>query len=241
MIAGIDGCPEGWFVVLVKDQTYTATVIQDIEEIQSLNLKRAYVDMPMGLSDAHCQRTIEQPMRKLLKKRHSTVFTPPVRAAIYLDDYQEALAVNRKITAAHDPGLARGISKQAFNIRGKICQVDQLLQANKSMRTVFYESHPEICFSMLNAGEPLSTKKNRVAGRIERLNLIQPYLPKGIRAQQLFENWRSDFSQKEVRSDDIVDALVLALLCAQLKHSKPPQLQDDTKEDSLGIPIRIAY
>lgn len=250
---GIDGCKSGWFAVVAQGDTYTAARFDTLAEIVAPHpTATILIDMPIGLADAHTPRTIEKKMRKLLAPlRHSSVFTPACRKAVYLTNYAKANHTNRT-------EIGKGLSKQAFYLGRKIVEVDQLLRANPQFVGHIHEAHPEICFAGLNASKdkegrptlrPMSLPKahrTRTNGctthsGIElRLHVLTKTLPI---AKQLYKQWLQAHKRKDVARDDIVDALCLAHT-AQLamRHQRDFfWLQDANAQDTHNLPIKLAY
>jgi len=143
---GVDGCKAGWFVAKQCGRTGTIAtkVIGRFEDL--LEWKRANaivaVDMPIGLS-SNGVRTCDTLARKILgRPRASSVFTPPIRAALVSSSYEEACAVNQAVTG-------KRISIQAFHIRNKIAEVDDMLRTLADEDVRVFEVHPELSFMHL--------------------------------------------------------------------------------------------
>ena len=82
-------------------------------------------------------------------------------------DYRDALARARDATGI-------GLSKQAWNLVGKIRELDALVSPDLQPRVS--EAHPESSFAEL-AGAPLTTRKSTPDGRDERTRLLLPSFP----------------------------------------------------------------
>lgn len=221
---GIDGCPGGWMVVARRQELWFAAVYPTILSIyeQYGSNSRYLIDMPMGLADKKVSRTIETELRKKLSPvRHQSVFTPPVRDAVYTPGYKEALSINRSLTG-------KGISIQAWNISKKIRELDQFLIKNHEARVLFYESHPELCFHQLNQG-PVYDTKHTAAGRQMRKLILFKNAPD---IAQII-----DSVPEGAAETDLLDASVLALTAG----SRLSFIINSIDMDSKGIPIRLAY
>lgn len=205
LVVGIDGCKFGWVAVGLKlDGTFYVSKHKTINEIfeKYSNAKRFLVDMVIGLSDASHPRDIEQLAREKLKpNRTSSVFTPPCRKAVYSESYEQAKTINIE-------ELGKSISIQAWNIVAKIKELDVFLLKNKSLQKRIWEAHPEICFAALNNGKPMLYKKSIKEGAEERLAILQKTNPI---SKEIFQKGINDFLRKEVKKDDLLDAICLAV------------------------------
>ncbi len=117
--------------------------------------------MPIGLPDDGV-READECARKELGPRRSTVFITPVRRAFEGATHAEANEINREITG-------KGISAQAFALKGKVLEVDEWVRRSRSRRIV--EVHPELSFAELGDG-PLDTTKASWAYMEKRRGLL---------------------------------------------------------------------
>lgn len=172
IVAGVDGCKAGWFVVLwnVDENTFTCRAAPDIWAVHALaaSAQAIAVDIPIGLLDraAPGGRACDNLARTMLgPKRASSVFSPPVRAALECAVYTDALKANR-----NSSDRALGISKQCFAILPKIREVDRFMTPGRQ-RSVF-EVHPELCFLRMNNGQPMTFGKRSPEGMAARKELL---------------------------------------------------------------------
>lgn len=223
-LLGIDGCKAGWCVVFKINQRIACRVIKDLEELDTSSIKRCLIDMPIGL---HPLRHIDSDLRNRLKPhRHHSVFSVPVREAVYAPNYEEA-------KKEHIQACGKSISIQSWNICAKIKSLDLFLQKTNS-ENCFEESHPEYCFYLLNNVTHLQHKKSTKEGQAERLNILQKYSKD---AQVCFETAMTNYKRSELKADDILDALVLFIA-----NSLPLGfIANEPRYDSKGIAMRIAY
>lgn len=122
IVAGADGCPAGWVLVLwqgPEGPPPQARLMKKLSEVLTWDERPAFlaVDMPIGLPEKAERggRLCEREARARLGQRQSSVFSTPARAALAAEEFQEACRLNR---AHSDP--PRGVSKQCFNIFPKI-------------------------------------------------------------------------------------------------------------------------
>lgn len=197
---------------------------------------RFLVDMPVGLlpvknrPDIHTiQRNCDMKARKILGKKHSSIFTPPCRQVLYEKNYDTASATNYSITG-------KKISRQSWNIVPRIKEVDEYLHKHRQAESFILESHPEIAFQKLNLHIPLQYSKKSTEGIQERLAILSKYMPE---AKTIFMQAASDKTLRgKVRKDDIVDALVLCVLNYQ-QGSNLCNITDEDQEDEMGLRMGI--
>jgi predicted RNase H-like nuclease len=228
---GIDACKKGWIIIQIdQNYSYKWDVISNIEEL-FIESNPIYIDIPIGLADTNVKREIDQIAKSKLKPyKASSIFIPPNRNAIYASSYIEAKQINIKETG-------KSISIQSWNICPKIKEVDRFIQKIKGGNP-FKESHPELCFTILNAGKPLKSKKSAIEGQNDRLNLLSKYYTKTL---VLFNEISSNTLRKNVKPDDILDAMCLAI-SALISNEKPMKKITGTHlVDSNGIEIALYY
>lgn len=198
-LAGVDGCKAGWVVVEGRFDggvcgPLEVRIARDLDAVcaQGRNPERVALDMPVGLLEARRTggRECDQETRKRLKKRASSVFSPPVRPLLQAQSWDEA--------------RGGGISIQAWGIVPKIRAVDQWMTPQRQERV--FEAHPELAFALL-AGAPMNHNKAKPEGRAERLALLRRFLPE---VDRLVEP--HPFLKKDVAGDDLLDACVLLLV-----------------------------
>ena len=120
------------------------------------------------------------------------MFLTPVRPALSKPDHLQASALNRQLAGS-------GISRQAFNLRDKILQVDRWLP---TALCPVVEVHPELSFGEM-AGAPLADSKSTWAGAVTRHRLL---------AAQGIELCLNDLglAGQQVGVDDVLDATAVA-------------------------------
>lgn len=222
--AGIDGCRGGWIVAYTDQHSIVVNWIGSLYELKELGIRFCLIDMPIGLS---AERHIDQDLRQVLKPvRHHSVFSTPVRAAVYSDDYVLAKSINKEATG-------KSISIQSWNICPKIKEVDLFIQDTSNDFTAI-ESHPEYCFYRLNQNKHLQHKKSTPAGVDERIKLLHTYKAEYTKA---FELALKSFPRKAVKADDILDALCLHLT----GQHELGYIKNEPIKDEKGITMQIAF
>lgn len=223
-VIGVDGCPQGWITATV-DFTHNSAgipVVTDIHFDVHSHLATVLadesaavigIDIPIGLPGESGTRLCDVEARKILRPFGSRVFPAPARVALpFVDDYTRACEVSR-----HECG--RALSRQTWNILGKIAETDELAD---DLRIV--EVHPEVSFTYMN-GEVIAERKKTAAGRQHRLKAAYRWLP------QVFHI---------PRGDDAVDALACAWTAMRITAGSAVTLPSDPPPlDALGRPMRI--
>ena len=156
---------------------------------------------------------------------------PSEHAAAHPKDYRGALAVERRFAG-------KGISRQAFAISAKIAEVDAAMRSRDINTTPeVREVHPELCFWALNDRQPMRSSKKRTAGVNERLEVLGSIEP---RSREIYEGAGSKFRRKTVGRDDIVDALVAALV-ARERVDRLTSVPDVPPGDAKGLLMEMVF
>ncbi len=204
---GVDGCKAGWFAVRIADSEPPR-----LEVFESIGLlwqgwsseaDLTLIDIPIGLADSTASRACDREARGLLgAPRASSVFNPPVRACLAAESWSEAAELNAA-------ACGRRISQQTWGIIPKIREVDSFVRSDTGRQARLREVHPEVLFYFLNGRRPTLTKKSRTVGVRERLALLDRVLPQ---ATELAEAAFAAFPRKHVARDDVLDAMVAAVV-----------------------------
>jgi predicted RNase H-like nuclease len=228
-VAGVDGCPAGWLAVAIDgDDRAEAFVVRRFAElVERTPAARILVDMPIGLPERAARRVEREARTRLGRLRAASVFAVPSRAAVYAGGYAETCAANAA-------GLGVRVSRQAWNICGKIRELDELLAAQPALAARVLESHPEVCFHAL-AGRPMRHSKRCVAGREERLAVLAGCWPP---AAALYAEAAAAHSRRDVALDDIPDAIALAV-CA--RSATLERIPVEPEHDARGLPMQMCY
>ncbi len=242
-LAGVDGCPSGWAVVLRHLSGAHPPRLEVFERLNDLvNGPDApavvAIDMPIGLPERAGLggRGPERAVRPLLGARQSSVFSVPSRAAVHAapdlaapDAYRTTCAV---ALATSDP--PRQISKQCFHILGKIREVDAVMTSGPKSR--IHEVHPEVAFWQLAGGQvmrlPKKVKNRRnPEGLAERIDVLV-----GLGYDRAFLEGPCP---RGVGRDDLIDAAVAALIAERLHRGEARPFPNPPERDGLGLPIAI--
>jgi predicted RNase H-like nuclease len=206
---GADACKGGWLLAMVSSGEYHYQFCRDFNQLMQKveTNSRILVDIPIGLLSRENVLTGVRPCdsaaRKMLGKKHSSIFNPPCFEALYEKTYHDASRVNYEI-------LGKKLSIQSWNIVPKIQDVNSFLQLNPQWRDKVFESHPELSFQFLNNNFPLQYSKKTKEGIIERIAILEKYWPF---AATVFKKMENDQALRgKALKDDMVDALCLSVL-----------------------------
>jgi predicted RNase H-like nuclease len=161
-------------------------------------------------------------LRKLLPGKASSVFPTPCRPALLCTTHAEANAVSKP--------LGIGINQQTFHLFPKMREVDELLRANRKLRRIVYEAHPELAFTRMNGGMPVLSKKRQPQGRADRLKLLARH---GFRT-------RID-RLSGAAPDDILDAIAICRTATLIAAGTATRLGPAKLRDSRGLPMNIWF
>ena len=232
---GIDGCKKGWVAVRITEDDFEIEVFDNIETLCSrYKDSNLIIDMPIGLPENIGDIRPEREARKILGSRSCCVFNTPCRQAVYEDDYDRANEINKEI-------LGKGLSKQSFSIFTKIREIDEFLYKNPNYKNKIVESHPEVCFAMLNFNEknplPIIENKKTKEGMNKRLDLLSEYDDKTEEIKSII------FSNQILKNmkDDIVDALCLAVVGKLGIENGFITIPENPMKDSKNIIMQMVY
>lgn len=236
-IAGIDGCRAGWMAIVFHRGRWDYNFCKDLTGFYQTHseVESVLIDMPIGLVEQGSEgRACDRLARRHLSPfRHSSIFTPPCRQALY-GDLEQASAINFKHTG-------KKLSRQSINIIPKIREVDEfLLQLPPSERPRFEEAHPELIFYGLNGEQALQASKKTKEGIQDRLRLITNHFPA---LESLYTTVLEQTRRKDILADDIVDAMSLAT-AALLKQQAPQswrQFPNPVVYDGKGLPMQLGF
>ena len=234
-LAGVDGCPAGWVVVLAKDApggpSPRLLICRDCDEVLALEPPPTImvVDIPIGLLDRYQPggRLCDREARRLLGPRRSSVFSPPIRPALSATTYEQARRFH--------------LSRQAFNILPKIRDTDRVM--TPARQNLIYESHPELAFFSL-AGEPMTHNKKKLPGRLERLKALKKASESTScrlfeRIDAFFDIDQGRFPRRCVAVDDILDAYAMLWVALRIRNGQADRMPAEPPRDAKGLRMEI--
>ena len=226
-ILGIDGSKSGWIGVkqnLNHEGSSEILFSNKLIDFLSPDIKLIIIDMPVGLDNNIQQggRLVDKEARKQLLKRKSSIFNAPIRDVLKAKSYNEANSISKS------KGL--GISKQSWNLVPKINELDQIMQIK--IRPQIYESHPELCFQIMNDGVLKFSKKEKM-GIKERKNIL---IKNGLDREFLDNSLKKN---KNFQPDDFLDACALSWTAKRIINKQNIDLPEDPEIDELGIIMQM--
>jgi len=241
-VAGVDGCRAGWIAAMLNLESgewcfhYAASLAAIADAPQ--RSKVIAIDMPMGFLERAEPggRACEREARRLLKGKTSSVFAVPVRAVLASPTYLHALAANR---ASSDHGL--GLSKQAWHLVPKMCELDALLESRAALRKRVFEAHPELAFARLNEGAPVLASKKTEEGRRQRLALLAAAGFKQADSRWAEHRTAHKLRRADVADDDAYDALAVCVTARRIARHDAIVLPSKPGRDSRGIEMAVRY
>ena len=249
---GVDGCKAGWIGVGLDDSGVARVKVRgEFSEILECfgDACLILVDMPIGLpkDGAPTYRCCDNKARGKLKGRESSVFRVPSREFLagFLDSKSRCQTWeygDAKKWIKDNYQDAKLISQQAFHIVKKIIEVDKVLKPrDKSTLPKVREAHPEVCFWALNNENVVLNSKKDGWGFIERFRLVKRLIP-DTDVDGIFVKVRREHSKSKVGSDDVLDALALAVTAKiGCMNDSLQTLPENPPPDSKGLPMEMVY
>lgn len=231
MSVGIDGCKGKWLAVELSDNGFCVRLFDNINYVSShyKNADCIMIDMPIGLAESKADIRPDEELRKNLKGKASSVFNTPCRQSVYETGYEKSSVTNNEI-------MSKKLSRQSFAIIPKIREIDIFLQTHTEWKNRILESHPEYCFTLLNGNIPVFENKQTLEGSEKRLNILCRYFPQSHEVVDLFKRTYPTLSSK---TDDVIDALVLALIGAIGLDAGFTSIPEFPMHDTQGIKMQI--
>ncbi len=191
---GLDGFRFGWVAAWIDENgDHGFDYSPGLARLLALPHARAMIDMPIGLK-TEGYRACDRRARELVG---AAVFLGARRNLWEFDGPDEA---NRYYWEHEGNGM--GISRQLWNIKDKIKEVDDVMTPER--QAVIGEAHPELIFWNL-AGQCRLERKTSAQGREQRIVLL---------AEQGFVNIRKWLTQRRgtgISQDDLIDACACAI------------------------------
>lgn len=225
---GIDGCKGGWICAVLNQEGLLINRFSTLNHIVQMypNFKSILIDMPIGLQSKSVHVRPDSFARKIIRERSSTIFPAPCRQAVYAQSVSDAYQENERV-------LGKKFTPLTVGIIPKIREVDLFLQNNPAYKNKILESHPEVCFSVLNRKTVLS-KKSQPDGIEERIKILQKYLP--------YLNLRdvsAPAKQHKCNVDDVVDAICLAVSANFVVQNQYRTLPSQPMVDETGLYMQM--
>lgn len=231
---GIDGCRAGWIAISLDEDHAGYWLLESDQQLWEYfdDFDRIFIDVPIGLNEEEYTRACDRELRDVLGPDYtSSVFTPPIRPVLHAPTYAEASMSSYEMTG-------KKVTIQAWNIMPNIKAVDQYLQEHESERDKIFESHPELLFQKLNGGNSILQKKATKKGLRHRLGLLKE---ENKFVDDFFRDIKEEYRRNQVDEDDIVDAMVLALVARYSLDRELKTLPENPPTDATGLKMAIHY
>lgn len=238
---GVDWAGNGWVAASIEDGSTTVSFYPTV-----LNLWRAHrdadrilIDMPIGLRESGKRACDLATASKLGGPRQGSVFLTPTREAVYAPNIEAAKACQRPEDFS--------VQNQVWAIVPRIRELDGFLQEYDAALATeqVLEAHPELCFAGLNGGEPIAATKASEAGREARLGVLASIDESLVEVYHEAVETLTQPSYAPMiggsKTDDIVDALVLAVSASKGADSLTRLPEDPGYDPVLERPIEIVY
>lgn len=221
MIAGLDGCRDGWIAAIEEHGVTSLRVLGSLESLlEDPALIAAMIDVPIGLPEGGPRRCDLLARQLLRAPRASSVFPAPIRSMLPARDQGEA---SRLRFAAE----GKRCSVQLAAILPKIREVDSLLNPARQLKV--REGHPEVSFAIMNGGRSMSYPKRRTAGREERIGLLSGHFANVLTALRGVGRFQ----------EDAVDAYAMLWTARRLVDSASRTLPVAPDVDRRGLRMEI--
>ena len=232
MIAGVDGCREGWIVVTAPswppEEAVGISVQPDFAGVleSTKDCSCVVVDVPIGLPAEDAQRECDALAKTQLAKRGSSVFPVPPRRALEADSYERAKMICSDLKAKKP-------SRQLWAVRDKVLDVDS--QMTPELQERVREFHPELAWKRL-AGFTLAAK-TRAAGVVQRFGLLREAGATGA----FLAGGSPHLDSADVKIDDYLDALVGLRVAHEISTGGGRRLPENPPRDEKGLRMEMWF
>jgi predicted RNase H-like nuclease len=163
-VLGVDAAGKHWVAVASDLRVYAEPTLVGLLTAADADgaVEVVGIDIPIGLPDGASPRRADALARDTVGPRRHSVFMTPPRTVLAAATYEEASAEARRV-------MRKGISQQAWALRRRILEVDQVV---RSVDRRIVEVHPEVSFRTL-AGRHLPAAKSTWAGLEDRRGLLE--------------------------------------------------------------------
>lgn len=241
---GVDWAATGWFgVALSDDGTHDVDLFPSFLSVWHAHndAETILVDVPIGLRDEGLRAPDQRAKEVLSGRRSHSVFSTPVRAAVYARTLAEAKEINEERAGV-------SVQNQAWRLCPRIREVEEFLAEFPDAIGTVRETHPEVCFWSLNDGNSLRHSKHTEKGVRKRLQLIESY-DAGARAayDEAVETFIDppSYARRLGKGDrdDVLDALVAAVTARRFagEYSTLPDEPETVEVGGHPQPMEIVY
>lgn len=231
-VAGVDGCPGGWFRIARETDSGEVrfALLGEVPRLVTATPRPRIValDMPIGLPERG-PRECDRLARARLGPRRSSVFPVPARATLAARDREEADRISRACDG-------RGMPVQTWNLVSRMRDVDAAMATLPSFRSRVHEVHPELSFAVWNGDRPMAAAKKTPHGRAARRRLAEAWLGGDLLARA-----RGEHTRRALGDDDILDAVAALWTAERIARGEAVVLPDPPPRDARGRTMSITY
>ena len=230
---GLDGCRDGWVAARLENNHLSIEFYETISEFVQANpnANEYLIDMAIGFPSCKEQVRPDKAARKILGKRGVTVFPVPCRQVVELGESKESVIQNREeLKELNRKKLGVSLTQQTLAIIPKMAELDRFLQEQPEYRDRICESHPEVCFTILNKNRAIEIKKSRSKGISKRTEVLEKYLEPGA-----LSDIKALAKKGNCKSDDVLDAVCLAVTAKFKGEGKYECIHGDVKPEEDGL------
>ncbi|HEX3022275.1 MAG TPA: DUF429 domain-containing protein, partial [Lachnospiraceae bacterium] len=159
------------------------------------------------------------------------IFPAPCRQAVYADSVSLAYEENERV-------LGKKFTPLTIGIIPKMREIDTFLQENSQFKNMIKESHPEVCFAMLN-GVTVLSRKNEIEGMQERVRILNRYLTRSNIDTIELDKIAIAAKQYKCNVDDIIDAICLAVTAQMVLIGRSRVIPDNPMKDDTGLIMQM--
>lgn len=238
---GVDWAGNGWVAAIREDEEWSVEFYPTVLNLWSAHREAAtiLVDIPIGLRESGKRACDLAAKSALGGSRQASVFLTPTREAVFAPNIESAKTRQKPADF--------GVQNQVWAIVPRIRELDVFLRefAGQISEDQILEAHPELCFAGLNGGDPIDASKGTDEGKKTRLAVLDSVDPDLVATfEDAVETYTTPSYAPTIaasKTDDILDALVLAATAAQGVENLERLPADPGHDPVLDRPIEIVY
>jgi predicted RNase H-like nuclease len=197
-------------------------VFASFAALLAMEFRLMVIDIPIGILSGS-PRAADGAAREFLRHRACCVFSAPYRPMLRARSHAEACAIREEIDG-------KRCSRQAFEIFGKIAEVDALMTPR--LQEHIREGHPEVTFTIMRGGQPFDASKKTHRGHGERLEALRAYFPE-------VQACSTEHRPRGVGRDDILDAFAMLWTARRISAGAAYRLPRIDQCDDKGLRAEI--
>ncbi len=160
--------------------------------------------------------------------RSSSVFPAPVRPVLAARSYAQACAVGARVDG-------RRLSLQTWGIVPKIAEVDKLLRAERRLRRLAHEVHPELSFLAWAGHATVVHGKKTAEGRSARERVVRRLWKRELEAAL------AALPRPGWAMDDLLDAFAALWTAQRIAAGIAGFIPREPPKDRFGLQMEITF